>query len=93
MKALSLVTDVKHYVVNDQDDGRMFVNSVIDKRAMRESDLLAFEIALHDSHAGAVMCSYNKINGEYACENEYTLTELLKKELGFKGFAREWGSS
>lgn len=47
-KALHLITDVKHYAVNDQDDGRTTVNSVIGKRAMRESDLLAFQIALKD---------------------------------------------
>jgi beta-glucosidase len=94
MKALSLITDVKHYAVNDQDDGRLFVNSVIDKRAMRESDLLAFEIALRDSGAGAVMCSYNKINGDYACENEYTLNGVLKKDFGFKGFVvSDWGGA
>jgi beta-glucosidase len=93
-KALNLVTDVKHYVVNDQENGRMFVNSVIDKRSMREGDLLAFEIALRESHAGAVMCSYNKINGVYACENDYTLNEVLKKELGFKGFViSDWGGT
>jgi beta-glucosidase len=93
-KALHLITDVKHFAVNDQDDGRMFVNSVIDKRAMRESDLLAFQIALRDSGAGAVMCSYNKINGTYACENEYTLQGVLKKDFGFKGFVvSDWGGT
>ena len=61
---------------------------------MRESDLLAFQIALKDSGAGAVMCSYNKINGTYACENEYTLTEVLKKDFGFKGFVvSDWGAT
>jgi beta-glucosidase len=92
-KALHLITDVKHFAVNDQDDGRTTVNSVIDKRAMRESDLLTFQIALRDSGAGAVMCSYNKINGTYACENEYTLG-VLKKDFGFKGFVvSDWGGT
>jgi beta-glucosidase len=93
-KALHLITDVKHFAVNDQDDGRTTVNSVIGKRAMRESDLLAFQIALKDSAAGAVMCAYNKINGTYACENEYTLGEVLKKDFGFKGFVvSDWGAT
>ena len=61
VKAQNVVTDVKHYVVNDQEAGRFFVNSVIDKRSMRESDLLAFEIVLRESNPGAVMCAYNKI--------------------------------
>jgi beta-glucosidase len=86
MKALNLATGVKHYVVNDQEAGRFFVNSVIDRRSMRESDLLAFEIVLKESDPGAVMCAYNKINGVYACEDDYSLNEVLKKELGFKGF-------
>lgn len=93
-KALHIITDVKHYAVNDQDAGRIVVNSIIGKRAMRESDLLAFQIALKDSGAGAVMCSYNKINGTYACENEYTLTDVLKKDWGFKGFVvSDWGGT
>ena len=92
-KALHLITDVKHYAVNDQEDGRATVNSVIGKRAMRESDLLAFQIALKDSGAGAVMCSYNKINGTYACENNYTLG-VLNKDFGFKGFViSDWGAT
>ncbi len=93
-KALHLITDVKHYAVNDQDSGRIVVNSIISRRAMRESDLLAFQIALQDSGAGAVMCSYNKINGTYGCENSYTLTDVLKKDLGFKGFVvSDWGAT
>ncbi len=94
VKARNVVTDVKHYVVNDQEAGRFFVNSVIDKRSMRESDLLAFEIVLRESNPGAVMCAYNKINGVYACEDDYTLNEVLKKELGFKGFViSDWGGT
>ncbi len=93
-KALHLITDVKHYAVNDQDAGRIVVNSIISKRAMRESDLLAFQIALKDSGAGAVMCSYNRINGTYGCENSYTLTDVLKKDFGFKGFVvSDWGAT
>jgi beta-glucosidase len=93
-KALHIITDLKHYAVNDQDAGRTTANSVISKRAMRESDLLAFEIALKDSGAGAVMCSYNRINGTYGCENPYTLSDVLKKDFGFKGFVvSDWGAT
>ncbi|HET7438933.1 MAG TPA: glycoside hydrolase family 3 C-terminal domain-containing protein, partial [Nitrospira sp.] len=94
VKSQNVITDVKHYVVNDQEAGRFFVNSVIDKRSLRESDLLAFEIVLRDSKPGAVMCAYNKISGTYACEDDYTLNEVLKKELGFKGFViSDWGGT
>ncbi len=93
-KALHLITDLKHYAVNDQDAGRIVANSIISKRAMRESDLLAFQIALKDSGAGAIMCSYNRINGTYACENSYILTDVLKKDFGFKGFVvSDWGAT
>ncbi|HTP88477.1 MAG TPA: glycoside hydrolase family 3 C-terminal domain-containing protein [Bryobacteraceae bacterium] len=93
-KALHLITDLKHYAVNDQDAGRTTVNSVIGKRAMRETDLKAFEIALRDSGAGAIMCSYNRINGDYGCENSYTLTDVLKKDFGFQGFVvSDWGAT
>ncbi len=93
-KALHLITDVKHYAVNDQDNGRTTVNSIIGKRAMRESDLLAFQIALKDSGAGAVMCAYNQINGTYACQYPYTLTDVLKKDFAFKGFVvSDWGAT
>jgi beta-glucosidase len=93
-KALHIVTDVKHYAVNDQDAGRTTVNSIISRRAMRESDLLAFQIALKDSGAGAVMCSYNRVNGTYACQNQYLLTDVLKKDFGFKGFVvSDWGAT
>jgi len=92
-KALHLITDLKHYAVNDQDSGRIVANSIISNRAMRESDLLAFQIALRDSGAGAFMCSYNKINGVYACQNPYILG-VLKKDFGFKGFiVSDWGAT
>lgn len=93
-KALHIITDLKHYAVNDQDAGRTTANSIIDKRAMRESDLLAFQIALKDSGAGAIMCSYNRINGIYGCENPYTLSDVLKGDFGFKGFVvSDWGAT
>jgi beta-glucosidase len=78
--------DIKHYALNDQESGRNAVNVNIDKRAARESDLLAFEIGLQESDVAAVMCSYNRVNGDYACENKYLLTDVLKKDWNFKGF-------
>ena len=55
------------------------------RRVMRETDLLAFEIAILESRPGMVMCSYNKVNGDWACENDYLLNQLLKRTWGFKG--------
>jgi len=89
-----VIGDIKHYALNDQESGRNAANVNIDKRAMRESDLLAFEIGLRESDAAAVMCSYNRVNGDYACENHYLLTEVLKNDWNFKGFVlSDWGGT
>jgi beta-glucosidase len=85
-QAQHVVGDIKHYALNDQETGRNFVNAIISKRAMQESDLLAFHIAISIAHPGAVMCSYNRINGDYGCENPYTLRDVLKRDWGFQGF-------
>ncbi len=93
-QAQHVVGDIKHYVMNDQETGRFFVNSVISKRAMQESDLLAFHIAISIANPGAVMCSYNRINGDFGCENHYTLQDVLKKDWGFRGFViSDWGGT
>src|SRR6202051_2380426 len=86
LQAQHVIGDIKHYALNDQESGRNAVNVNIDKRAARESDLLAFEIGLQESGAAAVMCSYNRVDGAYACENKYLLTDVLKKDWNFKGF-------
>ncbi len=89
-----VIGDLKHYAVNDQESGRNAVNANIDKRSMRETDLRAFEIALGISDAGGVMCSYNRVNGDFACENSYLLTDVLKKDFNFKGFVlSDWGGT
>jgi beta-glucosidase len=85
-QAQHVIGDLKHYALNDQESGRNAVNVSVDKRAMRETDLLAFEIALRESDAAAVMCSYNRVNGDFACENSYLLNDVLKKAWKFKGF-------
>jgi beta-glucosidase len=93
-QAQHVVGDLKHYALNDQETGRSGVDVVISKRAMQESDLLAFHIALSISNASAIMCSYNRINGPYACENPYTLNEVLKRDWGFRGFVlSDWAGT
>ncbi len=89
-----VVGDIKHYVMNDQETGRNFVSAIISKKAMQESDLLAFHIAISLANPDAVMCSYNRVNGVYACENPYTLRDVLKTDWGFKGFViSDWGGT
>jgi beta-glucosidase len=93
-QAQHVVGDIKHYAVNDQETGRFVVNSAISKRAMQESDLLAFHIAISIANPGAAMCSYNRINGDFGCENSYLLRNVLEKEWGFKGFViSDWGGT
>ena len=94
LQAQHVIGDIKHYALNDQESGRNAVNVNIDQRAARESDLLAFEIGIAESNPAAVMCSYNRLNGDYACENKYLLTDLLKKDWNFKGFVlSDWGGT
>jgi beta-glucosidase len=93
-QAQHVIGDIKHYAINDQETGRNIVNAVISKRAMRETDLLAFQIGIRDANPGAVMCSYNRVNGDYACENHYLLTEVLKQDFKFPGFVlSDWGGT
>src|SRR5215468_702901 len=94
IQAQHVLGDIKHYALNDQESGRNAVNVNIDKRAARESDLLAFEIGIEESDPAAVMCSYNRLNGDYACENKYLLTDVLKQDWKFKGFVvTDWGGA
>jgi beta-glucosidase len=89
-----IIGDIKHYALNDQESGRNSVNITVSKRAARESDLLAFEIGVTQGHPAVVMCSYNRVNGDYACENKYLLTEVLKKDFNFPGFVlSDWGGT
>jgi beta-glucosidase len=89
-----VIGDIKHYAFNDQESGRNSVNIHISKRAARESDLLAFEIGVTEGHPAAVMCSYNRVNGDFACENKWLLTDVLKKDWQFPGFVlSDWGGT
>ena len=94
IQAQHVLGDIKHYALNDQESGRNAVNINIDKRAARESDLLAFEIGVEESDPAGVMCSYNRVYGDYACESKYLLTDVLKKDWNFKGFVlSDWGGA
>ena len=81
-----VIGGMKHFSFNDQETGRTTANVAIDERSGRESDLLAFEIALKDSHVQSVMCSYNLVNNLYSCENAHLLNGILKGDWGFDGF-------
>ena len=93
-QAQQVIGNINRYAVNDQETGRTVGSAVIDKRAMEETDLLAFEIAIQESEVGTVMCAYNRVNSVYACENPYLLTEQLKKAWKYKGWVMtDWGAA
>ena len=88
-----VMSDIKHYALNDQETGRTVVNVLLDEGAMRETDLLAFEIAIGIAEPSGVMCAYNRVDGIYACENDYLLNQVLKKDFKFKGWVlSDWGA-
>ncbi len=85
---------VKHYAVNNQETDRLRVDAVVDERALREIYLKSFELAIKEGSPRAVMCSYNKINGEYVSESKRMLTDILRKEFGFNGLVMsDWGAA
>jgi beta-glucosidase len=86
LQAQHVMGDIKHYALNDQENGRNAVNVKIGERAMRETDLLAFEIGIRTGDVSAVMCAYNRVHGDYSCENKHLLTDVLKKDWKFPGF-------
>jgi beta-glucosidase len=86
IQAQHIIGGIKHYAFNDQESGRTTENVLVDERAGRESDLLAFEIGVKDSNVQSVMCSYNLTNSQYDCENKHLLNDVLKGDWKFPGF-------
>ncbi len=90
----NIISTIKHYALNNQETGRVVVSANLDWAQARMSDLLAFEIAIERADPGSVMCSYNRLQGEYACENATLLTQILKKDWGYKGYVMsDWGAA
>lgn len=88
-----IISTIKHYAVNDQETLRTSLDVTISAKAMRQSDLLAFELAIEKGSPGSVMCSYNLINGRWGCENDYLLNKVLKHDWAYKGFVMsDWGA-
>jgi beta-glucosidase len=93
IQSQNIISTAKHFAINDQETARTVMSANISDTDARESDLLAFEIALEHGDPGAIMCSYNRINNVYACENSYLLNEVLKGDWGYKGFVlSDWGA-
>jgi beta-glucosidase len=81
-----VVANLKHYVANEQEMNRQTSSSNISQRALHEVYALPFEVAIDVGDPTSVMCSYNQINGTFACENDEVLNTILREEIGFDGF-------
>jgi len=88
-----VISTLKHYTLNCNETNRHWLDAIIDPDAHRESDLLAFEIAIERSEPGSIMSGYNKVNGEYLSGNNHLLNEVLKDAWGYKGYVMsDWGA-
>lgn len=86
-------TSMKHYAANNQETRRMTVDTVVDERTLRETYLLPFEIAVKKAQPWTIMNSYNRVNGTYAAENKWLLTDVLRDDFGFEGVViTDWGA-
>jgi len=89
-----IVSTIKHFAFNNQETNRFTINVQIDDAAARMSELLAFQIGIEVGNPGSVMCSYNIVNGQYGCENQWLLSEVLKQDWGYKGYVMsDWGAT
>jgi len=88
-----IISTIKHFAFNDQETDRDTVDVLIDRDQARMSDLLAFQIAIEQANPGAVMCAYNEVWGEHACESAYLLTDVLRRDWGWSGYVMsDWGA-
>ena len=94
VQSMGVSACVKHFALNNQENFRFVGNSVADERAIREIYLKPFEATVKDGKPGAVMSSYNRINGCFASENKWLLTDVLRTEWGFDGIVMsDWGGT
>jgi beta-glucosidase len=93
IQSQNVISTVKHFALNDQETGRLSLDARIAEDALRESDLLAFEIAIERGKPGAVMCAYNRVNGAFACGNDWLLNRVLKGDWKYPGWVMsDWGA-
>ena len=86
IQSQGVMATTKHYVANDAEVNRFFVNVVVDERTLREIYLPPFEAAVKLANTAAIMGAFNKVNGLFACESPFLITEVLKRDWSFRGF-------
>jgi predicted alpha-1,2-mannosidase len=94
MQGEGVMATAKHFAANNQEYDRNGVSSDVDERTLNEIYLPAFKACVQEGKVGAVMSSYNPVNGIYATQNDYLLNQVLKKDWGFQGFVMsDWGAT
>ncbi|BCL80086.1 BglX family protein [Ktedonobacteria bacterium brp13] len=94
IQSQGVIAEVKHYAANNQEYDRTTVSENVDERTLHEIYLPAFDAAVNQGQVGSVMCSYNKVNNVYACENSYLLQDVLQQQWNFPGFVvSDWGAT
>nr|WP_311138594.1 glycoside hydrolase family 3 N-terminal domain-containing protein [Pseudomonas amygdali] len=85
IQAQGIQASGKHYLANEQEANRQAVDIKVDERTLRELYLPGFESMVKNANVASIMCGFNKVNGDYACENHHLITEVLKGEWGYQG--------
>ena len=94
IQSRKVISVVKHFACNNQENGRGTNNVIVNERTLREIYLPAFKRCVRDANALGIMSAYNKVNGPYCSENTHLLSEILKDEWGFKGFVvSDWNTT
>ena len=93
LQSRNVGASLKHFAVNSQETDRMRISADVDERTLREMYLSAFKRVVTQARPWTVMCAYNKVNGVYASQNHWLLTEVLRHEWGFEGvLVSDWGA-
>ena len=88
-----IISTMKHFAFNNTETGRAVYSVNMSEPTMRETELLGFQIANEIGKPGSVMCSYNRVNGVYACEDKFLLLDVLRRDWGYQGFVMsDWGA-
>jgi beta-glucosidase len=88
MQKHGVIAMAKHFIANEQETNRTTENAIVADRVLHELYLLPFEMAVRDGKVASVMCSYNRVNGAYMCENPALLTDVLRRQWGFDGYVQ-----